>query len=83
MSLKSLMACGKMAALTLFKEGANMEIQIDQEVIDTVCNSLRASKHSLQTQLRNVERASNKEEILKFQLIDVERALEIFQHLES
>lgn len=83
MSLKSLMACGKMTALMLFKEDANMEIQIDQEVIDTVCNSLRASKYSLQSQLRNVERASNKEEILKFQLMDVERALEIFQHLES
>lgn len=60
-----------------------MEIQVSQEVIDTVCNSLRASKHMLQNQLRNVERASNKEEILKYQLKDVEHALEIFQHLES
>ena len=56
---------------------------ISQEVIDTVCNSLRASKHSLQNQLRNVERASNKEEILKHQLADVEEALKIFQVLES
>lgn len=56
---------------------------ISQEVIDTVCNSLRASKYSLQNQLRNVERASNKEEILKYQLADVEEALKVFQQLES
>ena len=56
---------------------------ISQEVIDTVCNSLRASKYSLQKQLCNVERASNKEEILKHQLADVEEALKIFQVLES
>jgi hypothetical protein len=60
-----------------------MEIQISQEVIDTVCNSLRASRYSLQNQLRNVERASNKEEILKYQLRDVEEALRVFQNLES
>ena len=59
-----------------------MEIQIDQEVIDTVCNSLRASKHSLQQQLR-LAVDKNKEDIIKHQLADVERALEIFQHLES
>ena len=59
-----------------------MEIQIDQSVIDTVCNSLRASKQSLRNQLRNAT-ADNKKEIIEHQLIDVERALEIFQHLES
>lgn len=59
-----------------------MEIQIDQEVIDTVCNSLRASKHSLQQQLR-LAVDKNKEEIISYQLRDVERALAIFQHLES
>ena len=59
-----------------------MEIQIDQEVIDTVCNSLRASKHSLQQQLR-LAVDKNKEEIISYQLRDVEKALEIFQHLES
>ncbi len=60
-----------------------MEIQIDQEVIDTVCNSLRASKQSLRSQLYKVESGSNKEEIIKHQYAEVERALEIFQHLES
>ena len=60
-----------------------MIMTISQEVIDTVCNSLRASKYSLQNQLRNVERASNKEEILKHQLVDVEEALRVFQGLES
>lgn len=60
-----------------------MEIQIDQEVIDTVCNSLRASRWSLRQQLTKVEAGSNEEEIRKYQLADVERALEIFQHLES
>ena len=60
-----------------------MEIQIDQEVIDTVCNSLRASRWSLKQQLTKVEVGSNEEEIRKHQLADVERALESFQHLES
>lgn len=60
-----------------------MEIQINQEVIDTVCNSLRASRWSLRNQLSKVEVGSNEEEIRKHQLADVERALEIFQHLES
>jgi LPS O-antigen subunit length determinant protein (WzzB/FepE family) len=58
-----------------------MEIQINQEVIDTVCNSLRASKQSLRNQLRSAE--GNKKEIIEHQLADVERALEIFQQLES
>lgn len=60
-----------------------MEIKVDQEVIDTVCNSLRASQQSLRNQLRNVEPKSNKECILKRQLADVEWALETFQQLES
>lgn len=62
-----------------------MEIQINQEVIDTVCNSLRASKQSLRHQLLllNDEVSKNKKEIVAVQLADVERALEIFQHLES
>jgi hypothetical protein len=59
-----------------------MEIQIDQDVIDTVCNSLRASKHSLQQQSR-LAVDKNKEEIIKYQLRDVEKALEVFQFLES
>lgn len=60
-----------------------MEIQITQEVVDTVCNSLRASRWSLRQQLAKVEVGSNEEEIRKYQLADVEKALEIFQHLES
>ena len=62
-----------------------MEIQIDQEVIDTVCNSLRASKQSLRNQLRQLsdETVGGKKDILRSQLVDVEEALEIFQALES
>ena len=60
-----------------------MEIQVTQEVIDTVCNSLRASRWSLRQQLEKVERGSNEEEIRKYQLADVEEALAIFQNLES
>ena len=60
-----------------------MNIQVSQEVIDTVCNSLRASKHSLQTQLRMAADGSNRKEIIKYQLADVEEALAVFQNLES
>ena len=60
-----------------------MEIQVTQEIIDTVCNSLRASRWSLRQQLEKVERGSNEEEIRKYQLADVEEALTIFQNLES
>jgi hypothetical protein len=60
-----------------------MDITIKQEVIDTVCNSLRASRWSLRQQLEKVERGSNEEEIRKYQLADVEEALRVFQNLES
>jgi hypothetical protein len=60
-----------------------MEIQVTQEVIDTVCNSLRASRWSLRQQLEKVEKGSNEEEIRKYQLADVEEALKVFQNLES
>lgn len=59
-----------------------MEIQIDQKVIDTVCNSLRASKQSLNNQLRNAT-DSNKKEIIRYQLKDVTEALSVFEYLES
>lgn len=59
-----------------------MDIKVKQEVIDTVCNSLRASKQSLRNQLRNVTN-STKEEIIKYQLAEVEEALQVFQHFES
>ena len=60
-----------------------MEIQITQEVVDTVCNSLRASKQSLINQLAKANENKRKTDIIASQLNDVERALEIFQHLES
>jgi hypothetical protein len=60
-----------------------MEVKVTQEVIDTVCNSLRASKQSLRNQLRNVAEGSNKKEIIEHQLADVEEALKVFQNLES
>jgi hypothetical protein len=58
-------------------------MEIKQEVIDTVCNSLRASRYSLQNQLRNAQEGSNKKEIITYQLADVEEALSVFQNLES
>lgn len=60
-----------------------MNMNVSQEVIDTVCNSLRASRQSLRSQLYKVESGSNKEEIIKQQYADVEKALEVFQNLES
>ena len=60
-----------------------MDIKIKQEVIDTVCNSLRASKQSLRNQLRNAAEDSNKKEIITHQLADVEEALQVFEYLES
>ena len=59
-----------------------MDIKIKQEVIDTVCNSLRASKQSLKNQLRNAT-DPNKKEIIEHQLRDVVEALNIFVYLES
>ena len=59
-----------------------MEVQVNQEVIDTVCNSLRASKQSLRNQLRNAA-DDNKKNIIEHQLADVETALRVFQNLES
>jgi hypothetical protein len=63
-----------------------MEIKIRQEVIDTVCNSLRASQQSLRNQLRSCDEGRSKrgkKEILEHQLADVEEALRVFEHLES
>lgn len=64
-----------------------MEIQINQEVIDTVCNSLRASKQSLRNQLRSdglsQNLSLNKRTIIEHQLADVEEALRVFEYLDS
>lgn len=59
-----------------------MEIEITQEVIDTVCNSLRASRQSLRNQMRNAP-DKRKETIALCQLREVEKALEVFEVLES
>ena len=61
-----------------------MEIQITQEVANTVCNSLRASKQSLQLQLRKAQSLGEgmKAETIRYQLNDIEEALLIFQELE-
>ena len=57
-----------------------MEIKVSENVIETVCNSLRASKHSLQQQLY---RATDevKKAILEHQLAEVEKALNIFDQV--
>lgn len=60
-----------------------MEIAITQEVIDTVCNSLRASKQSLINQLAKANADQRRTDIIASQLNDVVRALEAFQALES
>jgi hypothetical protein len=63
-----------------------MDIKIKQEVIDTVCNSLRASKQSLRNQLRSCDEGRakrGKKEILEHQLAEVEEALRVFEYLES
>ena len=61
-------------------------VNITQEVIDTVCNSLRASKQSLRNQLSRLDEGAykrGKKEILEHQLANVEEALKVFQNLES
>jgi hypothetical protein len=60
-----------------------MEIEITQDVIDTVCNSLRASKQSLIRQLAKANDEHKSTTIIASQLNDVVKALEIFQALES
>ena len=62
-----------------------MEINLSSEVINTVCNSLRASKHSLEHQLSvglpNKKVNPNKREIIEHQLAEVEEALVVFEEL--
>jgi hypothetical protein len=55
-----------------------MEIKVSEDVIETVCNSLRASKRSLQQQLR-LAVDKRKEDIIKSQLDKVEEALRLFE----
>ena len=60
-----------------------MEIEITQEVIDTVCNSLRASKQSLVNQMVKANENGKSTTIIASQLTDVQKALDIFRTLES
>ena len=60
-----------------------MEIEITQEVIDTVCNSLRASKQSLVNQMVKANENGKSTTTIASQLADVQKALDIFRTLES
>ena len=54
-----------------------MEIKVSENVIETVINSLRASKQSLKKQLLTAD-TETKREIIKSQLAEVEEALNVF-----
>lgn len=63
-----------------------MEVVVSNEVINTVCNSLRASKQSLRNQLTGLADGRYKKckkEILENQLSDVEKALRVFEYFED
>jgi hypothetical protein len=57
-----------------------MEIKVSENVIETVCNSLRASKRSLWQRLRR-HTNPNEKEILEHQIKEVNEALAIFEKL--
>lgn len=57
-----------------------MEIKITPEMFDTICNSLRANKQSLKSQLRYATE-ENKKAIIESQLKEVTEALEFCQNL--
>lgn len=61
-----------------------MEVSVSSEVINTVCNSLRASRQSLRNQLVGLadgKYKKGKKEIIECQLADVEKALRVFEYL--
>ena len=58
-----------------------MEINLSNETINTVYNSLRYSKQGLKRQLENEKVNSNKKEIIEHQLAEVEDALAVFEEL--
>ncbi len=63
-----------------------MEIPVSSEVINTVCNSLRASRQSLRNQLVGLSEGRykrGKKEILEHQLAEVEEALRVFEYFED
>ncbi len=53
-----------------------MEIKVTEQVIETICNSLRASRFNLRSQLSRTK-DTNKKEILMHQLDEIEEALNI------
>lgn len=57
------------------------EMNLSEEVMDTVMNALRCSKQTLKKQLKTAEDKQNlnKVEIIKSQLDDVLYALEVFE----
>lgn len=59
-----------------------MEINLSKEVIETVYNSLRDSRHSLKWQVETTTKITpNRKEIAKHQLAEVEDALTVFEEL--
>ena len=58
-----------------------MEINLSNETINTVYNSLRCSKQELKWQLKNEKVNPNKKEIIEHQLAEVEDALAVFEEL--
>lgn len=57
-----------------------MEIKVTDKVIETICNSLTASKQGLKKQLLKAD-TETKREVLKHQLAEVEEALSIFTRI--
>ena len=57
------------------------EMNLSDEVMDTVMNSLRCSKQTLKKQLKTAEEKKNlnKVEIIKHQLDEVQYALNVFE----
>ena len=60
---------------------AKNEMNVSEEVMDTVMNSLRCSKQTLKKQLKTAETKQDqkKVEIIKHQLDDVLYAIEVFE----
>lgn len=58
-----------------------MEINLSEETIKTVYNSLRASKQSLKSVLEGIPNGRSKKEIIEHQLNEVEDALFVFEEL--
>ena len=58
-----------------------MEIKVTEQVIETICNSLTASKHSLKQQLSKAT-DETKKAILEYQLAEVEEALKVFEQFQ-